>query len=51
MATPTLIVIDVQHALDDPSHGERSNPHAERNIARTIEAWRDNGAPVIHIRH
>jgi nicotinamidase-related amidase len=51
MPTPTLIVIDVQHALDDPSHGERSNPDAERNIARAIAAWREAGAPVIHIRH
>jgi nicotinamidase-related amidase len=51
MATPTLIVIDVQRALDDPSHGERSNPGAERNIARAIEGWRAGGAPVIHVRH
>ncbi len=51
MATPTLIVIDVQRALDDPSHGERSNPSAERNIARAIQAWREGGAPVIHVRH
>ena len=51
MATPTLIVIDVQRALDDPSHGERNNPQAERNIARAIEAWREGGAPVLHVRH
>jgi len=51
MGTPTLIVIDVQRALDDPSHGERSNPDAERNIARVIEAWRESGAAVIHVRH
>ena len=51
MAAPTLIVIDVQRALDDPSHGERSNPEAERNIARAIEAWRTRGAPLIHVRH
>ena len=51
MVTPTLIVIDVQRALDDPSHGERSNPEAEGNIARAIEAWREGGAPIVHIRH
>ncbi len=51
MATPTLIVIDVQRALDDSRHGQRSNPDAERNIARAIETWRDSGAPVIHVRH
>jgi hypothetical protein len=33
MATPTLIVIDVQRALDDPSYGERNNPEAERTMA------------------
>ncbi len=43
--TPTLIVIDVQRALDDPRYGERSNPDAERNIARAIEGWRDRRAP------
>jgi nicotinamidase-related amidase len=51
VAAPTLIVIDVQRALDDPVYGERSTPEAERNIARVIEAWRQRGAPLIHVRH
>src|SRR5215207_7503266 len=51
MALPTLIVIDVQRALDDPIYGERSTPEAERNIARAIETWRERGAPLIHVRH
>jgi nicotinamidase-related amidase len=51
MSSPTLIVIDVQQALDDPGYGQRNNPEAERNIARVIEAWRKRGAPLIHVRH
>jgi nicotinamidase-related amidase len=51
MAAPTLIVIDVQRAFDDPSWGERNNPEAERNVARAIEGWRKSGAPLIHVRH
>jgi hypothetical protein len=33
MTPPTLIVIDVQRALDDPGYGDRNNPEAEANIA------------------
>jgi nicotinamidase-related amidase len=51
MTSPTLIVIDVQRAFDDPSWGERNNPEAERNVTRAIEAWRERGAPLIHVRH
>jgi len=51
VTTPTLIVIDVQRAFDDPSWGERNNPDAERNVARAIEVWRERGAPLIHVRH
>jgi nicotinamidase-related amidase len=51
MTPPTLIVIDVQRAFDDPSWGERNNPDAERNVARAIEAWRERGASLIHVRH
>jgi hypothetical protein len=40
MATPTLIVIDVQRALDDPSYGGRSNPDAE-TMQRTALASLD----------
>ena len=51
MPAPTLIVIDVQRAFGDASWAERNNPEAERNVARAIDAWRERGAPLIHVRH
>jgi len=51
MTPPTLIVIDVQRAFDDPAWGERNNPEAEARIAEAIAGWRERGAPVIHVRH
>lgn len=51
MTAPTLIVIDVQRAFDDPSWGPRNNPEAEARVAEALSAWRAAGAPVIHVRH
>ena len=51
MPAPTLLVIDVQRAFDDGSWGSRNNPDAERRIAEALAAWRERGAPVIHVRH
>jgi nicotinamidase-related amidase len=48
---PTLLVIDVQRALDDPSWGERSNPGFEETLAAALEAWRECGAPIVHVRN
>src|SRR5450759_3201943 len=46
-----LLVIDVQHAIDHPSWGERNNPRAEGNIAALLAAWRATGRPIYHVRH
>jgi nicotinamidase-related amidase len=53
-ATPALVIIDVQNAIDDPrwaEHGERNNPDAERQIARLLAVWRERKLPIYHVRH
>jgi len=48
-----VIPIDIQQGLDSYDHwgGQRSNPHFEAHAARLLAAARDNGHPVIHIKH
>jgi len=46
-----LIIIDVQKAIDAPKWGERNNKNAEKNMADLLRYWRDQGMPIIHIRH
>jgi nicotinamidase-related amidase len=48
---PTLVVIDVQQAFDDPSWGVRNNQQAEGDIARLLKVWRAASWPIVHVRH
>jgi nicotinamidase-related amidase len=51
-AATALIVVDVQQAFDDADYwGRRNNPGCEANVARLIEAWREEGRPLVFVRH
>jgi nicotinamidase-related amidase len=47
----TLVLIDLQKAIDHPSWGVRNNPQAESNVERLLLRWRDLNMPIIHVRH
>lgn len=46
-----LILIDQQNAKEHPKWGPRNNRDAEKNIARLLAAWREQGWPIFHVRH
>ncbi|TYO67463.1 cysteine hydrolase [Bradyrhizobium hipponense] len=50
---PALIVVDVQRAFDEweAAGKRRNNPDAVARIADLLTAFRQNGAPIFHIRH
>ena len=49
--TTALILIDIQHGLDDPWYGVRNNPDAEQRAAELLTHWRENDWPIVHIQH
>jgi nicotinamidase-related amidase len=48
---PTLLVIDNQKAIDDPKWGRIAPNNIDEKIAILLTMWRENNAPIIHIRH
>jgi nicotinamidase-related amidase len=48
-----LIVVDVQRAFDEweAAGKRRNNPQAVTRIVDLLEAFRESGAPIFHIRH
>ena len=48
---PVLTIIDMQVGMSWTESGIRNNPQAESVILRLLNVWRENGAPVVHVRH
>ncbi|MEL7022741.1 MAG: cysteine hydrolase family protein [Pseudomonadota bacterium] len=46
-----LLVIDAQVGINTPDWGVRSQPDAEQNIARLLQAFRQADQKVIHVQH
>ena len=51
MTAPTLMIVDMQKAIDDPFWGRRGQPDVERNIAALLANWRERDGEILHVRH
>ncbi len=49
--TIPLIVLDVQDAIDQSVWKDKSNPDYIYVIERLLKHWRENGWPVLHVKH
>lgn len=47
----TLLLIDMQQAMDDPIFSSQGQPDALHQSAQLLEHWRQRGNPIVHIRH
>jgi nicotinamidase-related amidase len=50
-ANTTLLIIDVQQGMVDPTRGPRNNPDAEERLGEILYAWRAQQRPLIHVKH
>jgi nicotinamidase-related amidase len=46
-----LLPVDMQKAFDAPSWPKRWNAQVDANGLALLDAWREAGRPVIHVRH
>ncbi|XHB98743.1 cysteine hydrolase family protein [Nitratireductor sp. ac15] len=51
MDAAVLLLVDYQQAFDDAPWPRRWNKDVDRNALALLEAWRETGRPVIHVRH
>jgi nicotinamidase-related amidase len=49
--TTALIIIDMQHGIQQWGGRQRNNPQAADQILRLLTTWRNAAAPVVHVRH
>jgi nicotinamidase-related amidase len=47
----TLVLIDMQQGMHQPTLGRRNNPDAEGQMQRLLSAWRQASRPIVHVRH
>jgi nicotinamidase-related amidase len=50
-ANAALVIIDMQQGIQHPKLGRRNNPQADAQMLALLQAWRNTGRPVVHVRH